>query len=286
MAWFRRKTDGSEGQPSRVVIAEGLWIKCESCKEIIYRAEVERAGRVCPKCHYPFRISARERIALLADPGSFEERDTNLESTDPLAFKDTKKYRDRIRAAIQKTRTDEAVVCGLARVGGLPTALCAFEFGFLGGSMGSVVGEKLARAIELAIDKHLPVVIVAASGGARMQEGILSLMQMAKTAAALQRLGERRLPYVAILTDPTTGGVTASFAMLGDVIMAEPRALIGFAGPRVIAETIRQPLPEGFQRAEFLLEHGQLDLIVDRRDLKETLRRILAFFAEPPSRPG
>ncbi len=286
MAWFKRKTDGSEGQASRVVIAEGLWIKCESCKEIIYRAEVERAGRVCPKCHYPFRISARERIALLADPGSFEERDTNLESTDPLAFKDTKKYRDRIRAAIQKTRTDEAVVCGLARVGGLPTALCAFEFGFLGGSMGSVVGEKLARAIELAIDKHLPVVIVAASGGARMQEGILSLMQMAKTAAALQRLGERRLPYVAILTDPTTGGVTASFAMLGDVIMAEPRALIGFAGPRVIAETIRQPLPEGFQRAEFLLEHGQLDLIVDRRDLKETLRRILAFFAEPPPRPG
>jgi acetyl-CoA carboxylase carboxyl transferase subunit beta len=286
MAWFRRKTDGSEGTASRVVIAEGLWIKCDSCKEIIYRAEVERAGRVCPKCHYSFRISARERIALLADPGSFEERDTTLESTDPLAFKDTKKYRDRIRAAKQKTRTDEAVVTGVARVGGFPAVLCAFEFGFLGGSMGSVVGEKLTRAIELAIDKHLPVVIVSASGGARMQEGILSLMQMAKTSAALQRLGVRRLPYVAILTDPTTGGVTASFAMLGDVIMAEPRALIGFAGPRVIAETIRQPLPEGFQRSEFLLEHGQLDLIVDRRDLKETLRRILAFFADPPARPG
>ncbi|MGH7276955.1 MAG: acetyl-CoA carboxylase, carboxyltransferase subunit beta [Candidatus Rokuibacteriota bacterium] len=286
MAWFRRKTDGSEGTASRVHIAEGLWIKCESCKEIIYRAEVERAGRVCPKCHYPFRISARERIALLGDPGSFEERDTTLESTDPLAFKDTKKYRDRLRAATQKTRTDEAVVCGVARVGGLPAVLCAFEFGFLGGSMGSVVGEKLTRAIELATDKHLPVVIVSASGGARMQEGILSLMQMAKTSAALQRLGERRLPYVAILTDPTTGGVTASFAMLGDVIMAEPRALIGFAGPRVIAETIRQPLPEGFQRSEFLLEHGQLDLIVDRRDLKETLRRILAFFADQPSQPG
>ena len=286
MPWFKRKTDGSEGKASTVQIAEGLWIKCDSCKEIIYRAEVERAGRACPKCHYPFRISARERIALLADPGSFEERDTNLETTDPLGFKDTKKYRDRVRAAAQKTRTDEAVVTGLARIGGLPTVLCAFEFGFLGGSMGSVVGEKLARAIELAIDKHVPVVIVSASGGARMQEGILSLMQMAKTSAALERLGARRLPYVSVLTDPTTGGVTASFAMLGDVILAEPRALIGFAGPRVIAETIRQPLPEGFQRSEFLLAHGQIDAIVDRRELKETLRRILAFFADRPSAAG
>jgi len=286
LPWFKRKTDGSEGKASTVQIAEGLWIKCDSCKEIIYRAEVERAGRACPKCHYPFRISARERIALLADPGSFEERDTNLETTDPLGFKDTKKYRDRVRAAAQKTRTDEAVVTGLARIGGLPTVLCAFEFGFLGGSMGSVVGEKLARAIELAIDKHVPVVIVSASGGARMQEGILSLMQMAKTSAALERLGARRLPYVSVLTDPTTGGVTASFAMLGDVILAEPRALIGFAGPRVIAETIRQPLPEGFQRSEFLLAHGQIDAIVDRRELKETLRRILAFFADRPSAAG
>jgi len=286
LPWFKRKTDGSEGKASTVQIAEGLWIKCDSCKEIIYRAEVERAGRACPKCHYPFRISARERIALLADPGSFEERDTNLETTDPLGFKDTKKYRDRVRAAAQKTRTDEAVVTGLARIGGLPTVLCEFEFGFLGGSMGSVVGEKLARAIELAIDKHVPVVIVSASGGARMQEGILSLMQMAKTSAALERLGARRLPYVSVLTDPTTGGVTASFAMLGDVILAEPRALIGFAGPRVIAETIRQPLPEGFQRSEFLLAHGQIDAIVDRRELKETLRRILAFFADRPSAAG
>jgi acetyl-CoA carboxylase carboxyl transferase subunit beta len=252
----------------------------------MYRAEVERAGRVCPKCHYPFRISARERIALLADAGSFEEHQTHLETTDPLGFKDTKKYRDRVRAAVQKTRTDEAVVTGIARVGGFPAVLCAFEFGFLGGSMGSVVGEKLARAIELAVDKHLPVVIVSASGGARMQEGILSLMQMAKTSAALQRLAEHRLPYLSVLTDPTTGGVTASFAMLGDVILAEPRALIGFAGPRVIAETIRQPLPEGFQRSEFLLEHGQIDLIVERRDLKDTLRRLLAFFAGEPPLPA
>ena len=286
MAWFKRKTDGSEGKASTVQIAEGLWIKCDSCKEIIYRAEVERAGRVCPKCHYCFRIGARERIALLTDPGSFEERDTNLETTDPLGFKDTKRYRDRVRAAAEKTRTDEAVVTGLARIGGLPTVLCAFEFGFLGGSMGSVVGEKLARAIELAIAKHLPVVIVSASGGARMQEGILSLMQMAKTAAALERLAAERLAYVSVLTDPTTGGVTASFAMLGDVILAEPRALIGFAGPRVIAETIRQPLPEGFQRSEFLLAHGQLDAIVDRRELRETLRRILAFFADPTPAVG
>ena len=281
MAWFKRK---EESTGSKVIIAEGLWIKCDSCKEIIYRAEVERGGRVCPKCHYPFRISARERIGQIADAGSFEERETGLTTTDPLTFKDTKKYRERVRAAAQKTSTDEAVICGIASIGGQPTVLAVFEFGFLGGSMGSVVGEKLARAIELAIDKHLPVLIVSASGGARMQEGILSLMQMAKTSAVLERLAAARLPYISILTDPTTGGVTASFAMLGDVILAEPRALIGFAGPRVIAETIRQPLPEGFQRSEFLLAHGQLDMIVERRDLKEMLRRVLAFFAAEPSR--
>jgi len=283
MAWFRRSAGEDKDAPKRkVVIAEGLWIKCDSCKEIVYRAEVERAGRVCPKCRYSFRISAPERIALLADAGTFEEREAGLATVDPLGFKDTKRYRDRVRAARDKTRTEEAVICGLARVGGIPVVLCVFEFGFLGGSMGSVVGEKLTRAIELAIDKHVPVIIVSASGGARMQEGILSLMQMAKTSAALERLAAARLPYLSVLTDPTTGGVTASFAMLGDVILAEPRALIGFAGPRVIAETIRQPLPEGFQRSEFQLEHGQVDLIVERRELKETLRRILVFFVEPP----
>ncbi|PYM19621.1 MAG: acetyl-CoA carboxylase carboxyl transferase subunit beta [Candidatus Rokuibacteriota bacterium] len=286
MAWFRRKPEDTEGTPKKVVIAEGLWIKCDSCKEIVYRAEVERAGRVCPKCRYPFRISSRERIGLLVDSGSFEEHQAALSSTDPLGFKDTKRYRDRLRAAKQKTSTEEAVVTGLARIGGYPAVLCVFEFGFLGGSMGSVVGEKLARGIELAIDKHLPVIIVAASGGARMQEGILSLMQMAKTSAALERLGRAKLPYLSVLTDPTTGGVTASFAMLGDVILAEPRALIGFAGPRVIAETIRQPLPEGFQRSEFLLDHGQLDMIVERRELKDTLRRLLAFFADQPTPPA
>jgi acetyl-CoA carboxylase carboxyl transferase subunit beta len=286
MAWFRRKPEEGGAPPRRkVAIAEGLWIKCDSCKEIVYRAEVERAGRVCPKCRYPFRISALERVAMLADEGSFEERDAGLASEDPLGFKDTRRYRDRLRAAQDKTGLREAVVCGLARVGGWPTVLCLFDFEFMGGSMASVVGEKLTRAIELAVQKRLPVVIVSASGGARMQEGILSLMQMAKTAAALERLAGERLPYVSVLTDPTTGGVTASFAMLGDVILAEPRALIGFAGPRVIAETIRQPLPEGFQRSEFLLEHGQVDLVVERRDLRDTLRRLLAFFADQPALP-
>jgi acetyl-CoA carboxylase carboxyl transferase subunit beta len=286
MAWFRRDPEDTRGTPKKVVIAEGLWIKCESCKEIMYRAEVEKAGRVCPKCHYPFRITARERIGALADGGTFEEYQAALSSVDPLGFRDTKRYRDRLRSARQKTSMDEAIITGLARIGGYPVMLCVFEFSFLGGSMGSVVGEKLTRAIELAIDKHVPVIIVSASGGARMQEGILSLMQMAKTSAALQRLTEARLPYLSVLTDPTTGGVTASFAMLGDVIIAEPRALIGFAGPRVIAETIRQPLPEGFQRSEFLLEHGQLDLIVERRELKDTLRKLLAFFADQPTPPA
>jgi acetyl-CoA carboxylase carboxyl transferase subunit beta len=280
-AWFWKGKGEGEERPKKVNIAEGLWVKCDSCKEIVYRAEVDRAGRVCPKCRYPFRINARERIASIADEGSFEERETGLRSKDPLGFKDTKRYTDRVKAARSKTGLEEAVVTGTARIGGHPVVLAVFEFGFLGGSMASVVGEKLARAIELAIQKRLPLLIVSASGGARMQEGILSLMQMAKTAAALKRLADERLPYISLLTDPTTGGVTASFAMLGDLILAEPRALIGFAGPRVIAETIRQPLPEGFQRSEFLLEHGQLDLVVERREMRETLRRIVGFFAGP-----
>ena len=285
MAWFRRKPD-EPTQGRKIQIAEGLWIKCDSCKEIIYRQEVERAGRVCPKCRYSFRISARERLGQLTDAGTFEERDTGLLTGDPLRFKDTKPYRDRIKAAREKTGLEEAVITGLARVGGFPTALVVFEFGFLGGSMGSVVGEKVTRTIELAIAKHLPLIIVASSGGARMQESILSLMQMAKTSAAIERLGAAGLPFLSVLTDPTTGGVTASFAMLGDVILAEPRALIGLSGPRVIEQTIRQTLPDGFQRSEFLLEHGQIDMIVDRRDHKETLRRLLAFFAdEPPASP-
>jgi acetyl-CoA carboxylase carboxyl transferase subunit beta len=286
-AWFWKKREGEEEAPrKKVQIAEGLWVKCDSCKEIVYRAEVDRAGRVCPRCKYPFRISARERVASLLDPDSFEERDAGLTSRDPLEFKDTKKYVDRVKAAKKSTGLDEAVITGMGRIGGHPVVLAVFEFGFLGGSMASVVGEKLTRAIELAIQKRMPLIIVSASGGARMQEGFLSLMQMAKTSAALHRLAEERVPYISLLTDPTTGGVTASFAMLGDLILAEPRALIGFAGPRVIAETIRQPLPEGFQRSEFLLEHGQLDMVVERRDLRETLRRIIAFFGTGPSQPA
>src|SRR5919108_338451 len=235
MAWFRRKPEETEGTPKKVVIAEGLWIKCESCKEIVYRAEVERAGRVCPKCRYPFRISARERIGLLADSGSFEEHQAALSSVDPLNFKDTKKYRDRLKAAKQKTSAEEAVVTGLARIGGYPVVLCVFEFAFLGGSMGSVVGEKLTRGVELAIDKHVPVVIVSASGGARMQEGILSLMQMAKTSAALERLGRAKLPYLSVLTDPTTGGVTASFAMLGAILRAQGRRVGLYTSPHLVS---------------------------------------------------
>ncbi|HET6366881.1 MAG TPA: acetyl-CoA carboxylase, carboxyltransferase subunit beta [Pseudomonadales bacterium] len=287
MAWFwKKKEEGEDAPRKKVQIAEGLWVKCDSCKEIVYRAEVDRAGRVCPRCKYPFRISARERIAAILDADSFEERDAGLTSRDPLEFKDTKRYTDRVKSARKSTGLEEAVITGMGRVGGLPVVLAVFEFGFLGGSMGSVVGEKLTRAIELAIQKRAPLIIVSASGGARMQEGILSLMQMAKTSAALNRLAEERVPYLSLLTDPTTGGVTASFAMLGDVILAEPRALIGFAGPRVIAETIRQPLPDGFQRSEFLLDHGQLDMVVERRELRDTLRRIIAFFGTGPVQPS
>jgi len=284
-AWFWKKKDDDDERPKKVVIAEGLWVKCDSCREIVYRAEVERAGRVCPKCGYPFRISARDRIASLIDQGSFEEREAGLRSRDPLSFKDTKRYTERLKAARSKSGGEEAVITGTGRIGGYPVALAVFDFSFLGGSMGSVVGEKLTRTIELALQKRIPLIIVSASGGARMQEGILSLMQMAKTSAALQRLSAERVPYISLLTDPTTGGVTASFAMLGDLILAEPRALVGFAGPRVIAETIRQPLPEGFQRSEFLQDHGQVDLVVERRELRATLRRILAFFCGPAPAP-
>lgn len=230
-------------------------------------------------------MPARERIESLVDPGTFKEFDRRLTSVDPLRFADQRAYRERLLDARRRTGLREAVVVGGARIGGLRVVLAVFEFEFLGGSMGSVVGEKITDAFEVATRRRLPVITVTSSGGARMQEGMLSLMQMAKTAAALERLAAERLPYLSVLTDPTTGGVTASIAMLGDVNLAEPRALIGFAGPRVIAETIRQPLPDGFQRSEFLLEHGQVDLVVERRDLKDTLRRLLAFFADRPPLP-
>jgi acetyl-CoA carboxylase carboxyl transferase subunit beta len=273
-------------RPRSKMTTEGLWTKCEACREIVYRADVEKNAHTCPRCGQPFRLSARERLDFLLDPGSFEERDAGLRSQDPLGFKDNRgRYADRLQSARGKTGREDALVSGVGRIGGHPIVVCIFEFAFMGGSMASVVGEKITRAIELATRKRIPLLVVTCSGGARMQEGVLSLMQMAKTSAALGRMAEERVPYFVLLADPTTGGVTASFAMLGDLILAEPRALIGFAGPRVIQETIRQPLPEGFQRAEFLLEHGMVDGVVERKDLRETLRRLLAFFAEPAELP-
>lgn len=280
MDWFEKiKSPLTRVAEKRVQIPEGLWIKCEGCKEIIYKKEVERLADVCPKCNFHFAISARERISQLIDKGTFNEMDAGLTSLDPLNFRDSVRYPDRLRSAIKKTGLKEAIICGNGDLNGAPLEICVFEFAFLGGSMGSVVGEKVTRAIERAMEKNIPLIVVACSGGARMQEGMFSLMQMAKTSVALARLSRARVPYVSILTNPTTGGVTASIAMLGDVIMAEPGALIGFAGPRVIEQTIRQSLPEGFQRAEFLLEHGMLDMVVERRKMKSTVSGVLKLLA-------
>ncbi|HEY8368333.1 MAG TPA: acetyl-CoA carboxylase, carboxyltransferase subunit beta [Thermodesulfobacteriota bacterium] len=278
MAWFTRDK-APKGRPTerKVKVPEGLWSKCGNCSEIIYNKELERNLSVCPKCQYHFRISAADRIALVADEGSFVEIDAHLVPSDPLGFEDSKPYPERVAEAQRKAETREAVVSGECTIDGLPAVLAVFEFGFLGGSMGAVVGEKITRAVERAIERRCGVIVFSSSGGARMQEGIFSLMQMAKTSAALARLSAARLPYISVLTDPTTGGVTASFAMLGDVILAEPRALIGFAGPRVIEQTIRQTLPPGFQRSEYLLEHGIIDVIVERKQLKETLATLLRF---------
>ncbi len=277
MAWFKvSKAPKGETTEKKVAMPEGLWIKCNNCGEIIYKKEVVRNLNVCPKCNYHFRISAQERIGLLADKGTFIEYDAGMEASDPLNFKDSKRYKDRVKDAQKSSGLKDAFISGEASVKGINAMLGVFDFSFMGGSMGSVVGEKVTRTIENGIKKGFPVIIVSSSGGARMQEGILSLMQMAKTSAALARLRDARLPFISILTDPTTGGVTASFAMLGDIIIAEPKALICFAGPRVIEQTIRQKLPEGFQRSEYLLEHGMLDLIVERKDMKETISKILS----------
>lgn len=276
MAWFKK--DRAEDGDKKSRVPEGLWLKCNHCREIIYRKEVERNAKVCPKCEYHFPISVEDRIDLLLDFGSFREWEASLAPRDPLNFKDTRRYRDRLLDAQQRTAKKDALVIGEGRINGTRIVLGVFHFGFMGGSMGSVVGEKVLRASEQALQERLPLVLVTTSGGARMQEGILSLMQMAKTAAAIGRLAEGRVPYISILADPTFGGVTASFAMLGDVILAEPKALIGFAGPRVIEQTIRQQLPQEFQRAEFLLEHGLIDLIVPRKRLKETVSGLIGFF--------
>ncbi len=280
MIWFKKDILSNGEESKSVKVPVGLWVKCDHCGEIIYKKEAERNLDVCPKCNYHFRISAQARINIVVDEGTFVEHDPLMEPVDGLDFKDLKKYKDRIKASQKETGLKDALICGEGFIGGQRAMLAAFDFSFMGGSMGSVVGEKIARMVERAVEAGCGAVIFSSSGGARMQESILSLMQMAKTSAALAKLREAGLPYISVLTDPTMGGVTASFAMLGDVIVAEPRALVGFAGPRVIAETIRQKLPEGFQRAEYLLEHGMIDMIVERKMMKETLSRLLAMLAE------
>src|SRR6185436_1640344 len=262
-------------KPSRV--PEGLWVKCPGCAQIIYNKDLDKNQQVCPKCAHHFRISAADRLRSLFDNGQWTEHFPGLTSNDPLTFTDTKPYRDRLRSTIAKTGMNDALIVATGTLEGREVVIAAMEYAFIGGSMGVVVGEKITRAIEMALARRRPVIVISCSGGARMMEGALSLMQMAKVSAALARMDRARLPFISVLTDPTTGGVTASFAMLGDLNIAEPKALIGFAGPRVIEQTIRQKLPEGFQRSEFLLEHGMLDLIVDRRDLKPTLARALSF---------
>ena len=276
MSWFKKPKKPMEPPADKSRVPEGLWVKCPSCSQIIYNKDLAASLSVCTKCGHHFRMTAAERLAMLFD-GAWEEHDRGLQSTDPLQFSDTKPYRKRLETTIAATGMNDAVITATGEIHRKRCSVAAMEYGFIGGSMGVVVGEKITRAIERAIAQRLPVVIVSSSGGARMMEGALSLMQMAKISAALARLDRARLPYLSVLTDPTTGGVTASFAMLGDVNIAEPKALIGFAGPRVIEQTIRQKLPEGFQRSEFLLERGMLDMIVDRREMKDTIGRLLDF---------
>ena len=267
MTWFKREKKPLESVESRRVVTEGLWIKCSGCKEPLWKKDLEASFQVCPKCGHHYKITALERLNILFDEG-WKEVDATMYSTDPLNFKANKPYKESLATLPDKVGVNEAVVTGVGRLEGFPIVISAMEGNFIGGSMGSVVGEKITRAIEHALKAKCPIVIVSCSGGARMQEGALSLMQMAKISAALARLDQATLPYISVLTDPTTGGVTASFAMLGDFNIAEPGALIGFAGPRVIEQTIRQKLPEGFQRSEFLLEHGMIDAIVHRKDTK------------------
>lgn len=276
-SWFkkiRKPIEPLADKSSRV--PEGLWVKCPGCGEILYHKDLLAALHVCPKCAHHLRLGAADRLRMLFD-ADWQEYDAGLQSLDPLQFTDTKPYRTRLESSVASTGLKDAVICATGHIDGIETSVAAMEWGFIGGSMGVVVGEKITRAIERAIARQLPVVIVSCSAGARMMEGALSLMQMAKISGALARLGRAKLPYVSVLTDPTTGGVTASFAMLGDVNIAEPKALIGFAGPRVIEQTIRQKLPDGFQRSEFLLDHGMLDMVVDRRELKAAVARVLRF---------
>lgn len=279
MEWYKRTNKGLEPNEKKE-LPDGLWVKCEDCGEVLYKKELDRNAKVCLKCGHHFRMSAEEYIRLLADDARFDEFNTELRSTDPLKFKDSKKYSDRLKEAMDRTGLNEAVRTGCCSLNGVAVVLAVMDFSFIGGSMGSVVGEKICRAVDQALQTSSPMIIISASGGARMQEAALSLMQMAKTAARLALLSDAGIPYISLLTDPTTGGTTASFSMLGDLIIAEPGALIGFAGPRVIKQTIGQDLPEGFQRAEFLLQHGFLDAIVPRTELKKQLSQMLNFFTD------
>lgn len=280
--WFKRKKESKEPTYSRerLDIPGNLWVKCYKCNQAIFSKDLEANLKVCPKCNYHFKLASAERIKQIADHKSFKEINPNIKAKNFLNFTDSKSYTQRISSAILKSGLSDAIVTGLAKIGGIQIALGIMDFSFMGGSMGSVVGEKIARLIEQAVEEKNPVIIFSSSGGARMQEGIMSLMQMAKTSAALGRLRENSLPYISVMTDPTTGGTSASFAMLGDINMAEPEALIGFAGPRVIEQTIRQKLPPGFQRSEYVLEHGMLDIVCERKRLKENLTRIIRWFNE------
>jgi acetyl-CoA carboxylase carboxyl transferase subunit beta len=279
MTWFKRKgqPERPDDNEERTVRTEGLFVKCQGCEEMLLRREIDENLSVCPRCGHHHRISAAERLSLTLDDDDWSELDADMSSNDPLHFVDTKSYRKRLRQMQESTGLKDALITAQGAIGGRPAIVCAMELAFVGGSLGAVVGEKITRAIELAIAERSPLIVFSASGGARMQEGAISLMQMAKISAALARLDEEALPFISVLTDPTTGGVTASFAMLGDLNIAEPGALIGFAGPRVIEQTIKQKLPEGFQRAEFLLEHGMLDAVVKRKDLKSFIVESLTF---------
>jgi acetyl-CoA carboxylase carboxyl transferase subunit beta len=284
MSWFEKLMPSRISTEKRTrSVPEGVWIKCPLCDAQLYRNELERNLHVCPKCDHHMRIGARKRLDFFLDPDSEQEMFADLEPQDPLKFRDSKRYRDRLVQAQKKTGEKDALVCATGTLLGRPVVACAFEFGFMGGSMGSVVGERFSRAADYAAENDMPLISFAASGGARMQEALFSLLQMAKTSAALARLGRHGVPFVSVMTDPTTGGVSASLAMLGDINIAEPNALIGFAGPRVIEQTVRQTLPEGFQRSEFLLDHGALDMIVDRRELREQIAQLLAKLEQRPA---
>jgi len=277
MAWFKRQSGELDPSGEKKIRTEGLWVKCEGCRQIIWKKDLEENLNVCPKCEKHFRIDARTRLAQLLDNGEYEVFSEKLVSTDPLKFVDLKPYSERLKRAQEETGLNDAVINARGKLNGRPVVISVMEYGFIGGSMGAVVGEMITRAIEQALEQRQSLIIISASGGARMMEGVLSLMQLAKISAALAKLDEARVPYISVLTDPTTGGVTASFAMLGDLIIAEPGALIGFAGPRVIEQTIRQKLPPGFQRSEFLLEHGMLDAVVHRKEMKSYISRALDF---------